>query len=231
MKRTLIAILLVMVCEFAFAVTPKIRLEKITPDIYNRESIKRGAKFFAANCMVCHSMVYLRYNKLAQKEGVLYDKMPLNVKEWPLGIAPPDLSLVIDYRGADWVYTYLHSFYVDTTRPLGVNNLLIQNTAMAGILAPYQGQQVLIPKDQLSLKLLQGEPHWYDLLELKMPGTMKPAEFDHTMMDVINFLTYAAEPYQREQHYLGYWVIGFLFIFLMVAIFLKKEYWKDVHKK
>lgn len=214
---------------FAQDEAPKIALAQASVDSSDIESVKRGAKFYAANCMSCHTMVYLRYDKLAQEAGVSYDKMPVSVKNWPNGITPPDLSLEIDVRGADWIYTYLHSFYQDTTRPSGVNNLLVPNTAMPGIITPFQGTQTMIeghPPTALFHSL-----HWYDLLVLQKPGSMTPDQFDATVADVVNYLAYAAHPYQAEQHYLGWWVLGFLIILFVLAFNLKKEYWKDVKKK
>ncbi len=126
-------------------------------------SIKRGATFFASNCMACHSLVYLRYDNVAIDAGITYEKMPINVTTWPLGIKPPDLSLEASVRGVDWIYTYLHSFYQDKSRPTGANNLLVPNTAMSGILAPYQGDQVLA-NNVAKVGILYNDTHWYDLL-------------------------------------------------------------------
>jgi ubiquinol-cytochrome c reductase cytochrome c1 subunit len=194
------------------------------------ESIKRGAKFFATTCMTCHTLVYLRYDKLAQEAGITYDKMPLGVKNWPYGVTPPDLSLEASVRGRDWIYTYLHSFYKDTTRPTGANNLLLPNTAMPAILSPYQGVQELVADPQHDLF---GKVQWYDALELMQQGSMTPEQFDELTADLANFLAYAAEPYHNEQQRIGFWVIGFLLILFVFAYLLKREYWKDVkkHKK
>lgn len=191
------------------------------------ESIKRGAKFFATNCMSCHTMVYLRYDKLAQEAGITIDKMPLNVKTWPYGVTPPDLSLEADIRGVNWIYTYLHSFYQDPERPTGVNNLLVPNTAMPNIVGPYQGEQVLV-KDPVPDLL--GHVRWYDVVKLTKQGTMTPEQFDETIADLVNFLAYSAEPFHNEQRNIGFWVLIFLAVLFVMMYFLKKEYWKDVKK-
>lgn len=191
------------------------------------ESIKRGAKFFAINCMSCHTLVYLRYDKLAQDAGITYDKMPLNVKTWPFGITPPDLSLEASVRGVNWIYTYLHSFYLDPKRPTGVNNLLVPNTAMPDILAPFQGDQVRV---ETATPDLFGKVQWYSLLKLTKQGSLQPDEFDATVADVVNFLAYAAEPYYETQHKIGWWVLAFLSLLFIMMYFLKREYWKDVKK-
>ena len=198
-------------------------------DQSDMNSIKRGATFFAANCMACHTLVYLRYDKVAQDAGITLDKMPINVSNWPFGIKPPDLSLEASIRGVDWIYTYLHSFYQDSSRPTGVNNLLIPNTAMSGILAPYQGDQVLVT-NKVSVGILYNDTNWYDLLVLTKQGSMTPEQFDATMADLVNFLAYAAEPFHEEQRHLGWWVLGFLAVLFVLMYFLKKEYWKDVKK-
>ena len=230
--RYIVAFLLIFFSTLGFAEGQEesgLVLAKAPIDQNDMASIKRGAKFFAANCMSCHTMIYLRYDKVAQEAGITYDKMPLTVKSWPYGVTPPDLSLEADVRGVDWVYTYLHSFYVDSTRPTGRNNLLVNNTAMSAILAPYQGDQVLV-KHKPESGIILHDVEWYDLLKLEKQGSMSPEEFDATTADVVNFLAYAAEPFHIQQQRIGYWVLGFLVILFVLAYMLKKEYWKDLKK-
>lgn len=205
-----------------------IALEKAPVNIHDTESIKRGAKFFSGTCMACHTLIYLRYNKLARDAGVIYERMPINVKTWPLGVKPPDLSLEANVRGADWIYTYLHSFYVDTSRPFGVNNLLLPNTAMTGILTPLQGKLVLASDFKVAHGIYDIHPQWYDVLEYQSQGTMSPEQFDGLVTDIVNFLVYAADPYQAEQQRIGWWVLGFLLILFVLAYLLKQAYWKNV---
>lgn len=206
-----------------------LKLAKAPINQMDVESIKRGAKFFAANCMSCHTLIYLRYDKLAQEAGITYDKMPINVKSWPYGKAPPDLSLEADVRGVDWLYTYLHSFYQDSSRPSGVNNLILPNTAMPNIIAPFQGTQELVKSKPVS-GILYDDTQWYDYLKLVKQGSMSPDEFDATVADVVNFLAYAAQPFRIKQHTIGWYVLGFLIILFILTYLLKREYWKDVKK-
>lgn len=205
----------------------KLVLAKAPVDVSDVDSVKRGAKVFATTCMACHTAKFLRYDKLAQEAGVTYDKMPLNVKTWPFGVTPPDLSLEANVRGVNWIYTYLHSFYKDPARPTGTNNLLVPNTAMTAILAPYQGDQELVENPMTDLF---GHAEWYDYLKLVKQGSMTPEQFDDTVRDIVNFLAYAAEPYQAEQHRMGWWVLGFLLILAVLTYMLKCAYWKDVKK-
>lgn len=200
---------------------------------HDMTSIKRGAQFFATNCMSCHTLIYLRYDKFAQQQGITYDKMPTTVKKWPFDIKPPDLSLTANIRGSAWLYTFLHSFYQDPKRPTGSNNLLFPNTVMPNMLAAYQGLQVLaadIQATEITYSDIYAEKTtWYDLLTLVKQGSMTPAQFDQSMTDLVNFLNYAAEPYYIQQHMIGWWVLLFLILFFILAFMLKQEYWKDIH--
>jgi ubiquinol-cytochrome c reductase cytochrome c1 subunit len=207
-----------------------VELEHAPIHVSDMESVKRGAKFFSTTCMACHTLIYLRYNKLAHDAGVIYERMPINVKQWPQGVKPPDLSLEASYRGVDWIYTYLHSFYLDPSRPSGFNNLVLPNTAMTAILAPYQGKQVKATDIKQSSGAFNRGHQWYDDLVLQQQGTMSPEQFDTLVTDIVNFLNYAANPYQSWQEKIGVWVIGFFIIMFVLMFWLKHEFWKDVEK-
>ncbi len=232
MMRYFLLIIVLLFSQNVCAEEINMALSKPSIDRNDMKSIKRGAKFFATNCMICHTLIYLRYDKTAEDMGITYEKMPVNVKVWPNGVKPPDLSLEADVRGVDWLYTYLHSFYLDKARPTGVNNLLVPNTMMPGIIMPYQGQQV--PSQDVKQSrvvyryVYNANLQWYDLLTLEKQGSMSPEQFDSTMADVVNFLGFAADPYHEKQKRLGWWVIGFLIILFILMYLLKKEYWKDV---
>lgn len=227
MKRLLFTIFLfLMVLTNHLWAEEGLVLAKAPINRFDTASIKRGATFFANNCLSCHTLIYLRYDKIAKEAGITYEKMPTKIENWPYGVKPPDLSLEADIRGVDWIYTYLHSFYVDPTRPTGVNNLLVPNTAMANMVGAYQGEQKLLSGMPKSTLLHQWQ--WYDVLELTHQGSMAPAQFDSTIADLVNFLAYAAEPFYIKQHRIGLWVLGFLIVLFVFMFLLKREYWKDV---
>lgn len=215
---------------FAAADDAPIRLMHPKVNVRDRASVLRGAKFYAQNCMVCHSMRYFQHNKIASEAGITLDKMPLNNKNWWLGIVPPDLTLVARVRGPAWLYTYFHSFYKDADRPTGYNNLLVKNTVMANIFVAYQGEQNLVKAPLSHRGFGIGKPHYFNRLELVKQGTMTPEQFDEAMTDLVNFLVYASDPKQVFRHKLGVWVLLFLVILAVLAYFLKKLYWKDVKK-
>lgn len=226
--RILIALCLLFFSWPLFADDTSIALEKAPVNARDMASIKRGAQFVAGNCLACHTLIYLRYNKIANDAGVTYERMPVAITKWPFDVRPPDLSVEVSYRGADWVYTYLHSFYQDPSSPTGFNNLLVLNTKMPGILIPYQGLQVKVAETGFDKTIYDHELQWYDVLVLQKQGAMTPQQFDATVTDVVNFLAYAAEPYKVKQQRIGLWVIGFLFILFILMVLLKKEYWKNV---
>lgn len=226
MKRHILAILLVLSSAqvaWAEGEFEGLQLAKAPINQTDMDSIKRGAKFFAGNCMSCHTLTYLKYDKLVKEAGIATNNKPISIN----GVTPPDLSLVADSRGVDWVYTYLHSFYKDPKTASGVNNLVFPGTAMPAVLAPYQGEQVLVKNPTYDL---MHEVQWFDLVEPIKQGTMKGNEFDETVADVVNFLAYAAEPFHAEQQRIGYWVLGFLVVLFVLMYLLKKEYWKDVKR-
>lgn len=228
-RLIVIALLLFSVRILAAGAVLPIELEKVKINTHDIASVLRGAKFFAQHCMVCHTMKYLQHNKLAKEAGITLDKMPLKEQDWIYGIVPPDLTLIAKLRSPDWLYTYFHSFYKDASRPTGYNNLLMPNVNMMNVFAPLQGQQALVESKQtiyghMGLR----KPHYYTVLKLVKAGSMTPEQFNQTMTDLVNFLVYASDPHKAARESLGYWVMGFLLIFLVVAYLLKKAYWKQL---
>jgi ubiquinol-cytochrome c reductase cytochrome c1 subunit len=214
-------------------------------DIRNVESLQRGARNFMNDCSGCHSLKYLRYNRMAADLKIPESELAGNLvftdakafeeintgmspqsADW-FGKQPPDLTLMARERGTDYIYSYLHGFYADKTRPWGVNNLYLQGTAMPHILYYRQGLQKPVyknekdPKGDAKMVLAGVAP--------MIPGSMKPEEYDQYVRDIVNFLDYAAEPIKSTRQSMGIFVMLFLLVFFVFAYLLKKEYWKDVH--
>src|SRR6202789_1161018 len=181
-----------------------IALSKAGTDISNTESLQRGARNFMNYCSACHSLKYLRYNRLAAALEIpeselaadlmftsdkafetINSSMPKDSEAW-FGKAPPDLSLMARERGPDYLYSFLKGFYVDKTRPWGVNNLYLASTAMPDVLASAQGLEKAVYKNQ---KEDPGNDHMVLAgVDLMSPGAMKPEEFDQFVRDLANFL-------------------------------------------
>jgi ubiquinol-cytochrome c reductase cytochrome c1 subunit len=204
-----------------------IQLEEVHVDRSDWASVQRGAKAYKQHCMACHAMKYMAHDVRRKQLGLSIEQMPVHNKMWDLGALPPDLSLVAKYKGIDWVYTYLHSFYQDSKRELGVNNLLTPNVNMPNVLAGLQGTQVLLDSHAFDTTY-DSPPHYYNLLKHTQNGSMSPAEYDRLVLDLVTFFDYAAEPHAQERITLGYWVMGFLLLFLVVVWLLKHNYWRDI---
>ncbi|MEW6678018.1 MAG: cytochrome c1 [Pseudomonadota bacterium] len=229
----------------ALASSAGLHLDKAPVNVKDQESLQRGAAVFVNYCLNCHSANYMRYNRMedigltevqikdnllfaAEKPGELMKiaMRPKEAKEW-FGAAPPDLTVISRSRGPDWVYTYLRSFYRDDTRPTGWNNLVFDKVGMPHVLQDLQGHLVPV------MHTVQGEdgkPHEVvDHLVLAKPGKITQAEYDALVGDLVNYLAWMGEPAQAQRKNVGLAVLLFLGIFYVVAFYLKREFWKDVH--
>jgi len=230
-KKIIILILILSHSSFIFA-DDKIIFEKVPIDLTNKSSLQKGAKTFINYCLNCHSAKYMRYNKLLDiglskkniEENLLFtgkkigDPMEISMpvkesKKW-FGASPPDLSLVARSRGSDWIYNYMKGFYRDSSRKIGWNNLVYVNTAMPHILWELQGEQELNEKT--------------GKFSLIKPGKLNQKEYDAVITDLTNFITYMSEPDQLKRKKLGFYVVGFLLLLLVLTVKLKKEFWKDI---
>ena len=226
--------------------TSSSKLSHMKVDLSNQQSLQRGAKIFINYCLSCHSAAYMRYNRMGQdlsisddvlKENLMFgaekvgDVMSISMRQEDsinyFGVIPPDLSVIARSRGADWLYTYFKTFYKDDSRPFGVNNLVYKDTAMPHVLWELQGEQHLVSKE--SIAAVYYDPSYSDFLELVSPGKLTEKEYDRTVRDLVNYLVYMGEPIKLKRTKIGVWVMFYLFVFLLIAYMLKKEYWKDIH--
>ena len=226
--------------------TSSSNLSHMKVDLSNQQSLQRGAKIFINYCLSCHSAAYMRYNRMGQdlsisddvlKENLMFaaekvgDVMSISMRQEDsinyFGVIPPDLSVIARSRGADWLYTYFKTFYKDDSRPFGVNNLVYKDTAMPHVLWELQGEQHLVSKE--SIAAVYYDPSYSDFVELVSPGKLTEKEYDRTVRDLVNYLVYMGEPIKLKRTKIGVWVMFYLFVFLLIAYMLKKEYWKDIH--
>jgi ubiquinol-cytochrome c reductase cytochrome c1 subunit len=269
MKKLIIALIL-MVPGMAFAAGGgNVHLEHANINLADDDARQSGAKYFVNYCLNCHSLKYERWQRM-QEFGLTLDDiktklMPADAKPGDLmtiamkeddakawfGNPAPDLTLETRLRGEDWVYTYLKSFYLDDSRPFGVNNTVFDKVGMPHVLWELQGFKKPVYRYDVTskghleksfdseadadayVKEHEGDElkinKVVDRLEQGTPGTMTDAEYDKVVTDIVTFLAYMAEPVKLERQRLGIWVLLFLALLFVFAYLLKKEYWKDIH--
>ena len=219
-------------------------------DLSDRKSLQRGARTFVNYCLSCHSASFMRYNRMGRdlhisedvlKENFMFgtdksgDTMSVALSrreaEKYFGVAPPDLSVTARSRGADWLYTYLMTFYRDTSRPTGVNNLAFEDTAMPHVLWQLQGWQEPVYKEvfQEGDSISRAIDHLEVVTEpVAKPRPYQDESYEETVRDLVNFMVYLGEPIKLKRKKIGAWTITYLLVLLVLVYLLKREYWRDV---
>lgn len=220
-------------------------LDQLEIDRYNTAAMQRGAKYFAQYCSGCHSLKYARYADVAKdlkivdskgaphKEFILkYLNFVNNDYRSPIinamseadaqvwfGKVPPDLSLAVRSRGNDWIYTYLRTYYLDPSRPWGVNNVVYPDVAMPHVFSNLQPP--VHPITDANHHVIGVA---YD--EGVQPETI--ASFDKMISDIVHFLDYISEPTKKFRLELGVYVMLALVVFAIFSYLNYKQLWKDI---
>jgi ubiquinol-cytochrome c reductase cytochrome c1 subunit len=249
MLSRLVAIVALVVAAEAIAAGGGAALEPADIDPGNKASLQRGARNFMNYCSGCHSAQYVRFNTIGKylelSEEQLVDNLMFNAEKsfetirasmqpgdaarW-YGKAPPDLSLMARAKGADYVYSFLKSFYLQSESPTGVDNTVLAGTSMPHVLWELQGYQKAVYSEHTET-LADGSAvttHSFDHFQQVTTGALDAEGYDDFVRDTVNFLAYIAEPIRAERRKLGVWVLMYLIVFLVIAAMLKKQIWKDV---
>ena len=235
----------------AYASSGGIAWDKAPKKTDDLASLQNGAKLFVNYCLNCHSAAFMRFNRLTDiglteqqiKDNLLFttEKVgetmkaaidPRQAKDW-FGGNPPDLTVIARSRsaigqgtGADYLYTYLRTYYPDDTKATGWNNLAFPNVGMPHALWELQGKRVpvleTVQEHGQESHVFKGK---WEQLE---PGTMSPAEYDSAVGDLVNYLQWMGEPAQNTRTRIGVGVLLFLLILTFCAWRLNAAYWKDV---
>ncbi|WP_333607135.1 cytochrome c1 [Arsukibacterium sp.] len=245
MLKTIISAVALLASSVVLAAGPSIPLDKAPVDLRDKASLQRGLAMYQNYCLGCHQMEYQRYARsfrdldIPEELGMQHlmftgervgdfitnNMKPADASNW-FGTVAPDLTNVSRVRTADWIYTYLRTFYRDDSRPFGVNNDVFPMVGMPHVLQELQG----VPYKAYETRLVDGQPkEVYVGIRTDGSGEMSNEEYDRAVGDLVNYLVYVGEPTKLQSQQLGYKVLIFLAIFFVLALLLKKEYWKDVH--
>ena len=250
MKKFILSVLISLAASLpAFANTDTIAWDKAPNKLNDLSSLQNGAKMFVNYCLNCHAAAYMRFNRLTDiglteqqiKDNLLFttDKVgetmkiamdPKQGKDW-FGGNPPDLTVIARSRsghggtGADYIYTYLRSYYRDPAKATGWNNLAFPNVAMPHVLWELQGERQPIYE---TIESHGHETHVFKGWKQVSPGKLSLTEYDAAVGDLVNYMQWMSEPAQSTRVKIGVWVMIFLLIFMLIAWRLNAAFWKDI---
>lgn len=254
MKRIIVSLLAALsFCTGALASEAGPAWDKFPKDrVTDMAALQHGAKLFVNYCLNCHEAAYMRYNRMRDiglsneqiKNNLLFagdkvgDLMKVSMaakdaKAW-FGAQPPDLSVIARSRagangsGADYLYTYMRSFYRDEAMPTGWNNLVFPSVGMPHVLWELQGEQRPVYVEEKDPHDHAKTVHVFKGFELSKPGSLNKADYDLAVADLVAYLQWMGEPAQTQRVRLGVWVLLFLAIFTLSAWRMNAAYWKDV---
>jgi ubiquinol-cytochrome c reductase cytochrome c1 subunit len=250
MKKIILSVLISLASSLpVFANTDAFVWDKAPNKLNDLGALQHGAKLFVNYCLNCHAASYMRFNRLTDigltekdiKDNLLFttDKVgetmkvamdPKQAKDW-FGGNPPDLTVIARSRsghggtGADYLYTYLRTYYRDEGKATGWNNLAFPNVAMPHVLWELQGERKPLYD---TVESHGHETHVFKGWQQVTPGKLSPAEYDEAVADLVNYMQWMSEPAQNTRVRIGVWVLMFLLVFMFIAWRLNASFWKEI---
>lgn len=223
------------------------------PDRSNDLSaLQNGARLFVNYCLNCHSASLVRYNRLRDiglsekqiQDNLLFtsdkvgDLMKVSLSEkdaktW-FGAVPPDLSVIVRAKassqgsGADYVYTYLRTYYKDDARATGWNNLVYPNVGMPHVLWELQGVRNAKFVEEKDPHDASKSIHKFAGFEQVKPGKLSSQAYDAEVADLVGFMEWMSEPVKSKRQKLGVWVLLFMAVLVFLTWRLNASFWKEV---
>jgi ubiquinol-cytochrome c reductase cytochrome c1 subunit len=254
MKRIIASLLAALaLCSAALASSEGPAWDKFPKErLTNVAALQHGAKLFVNHCLNCHAAAFMRYNRLKDigltdeqiKQNLLFagekvgELMTVSLngkdaKDW-FGAQPPDLTVIARSRagekgsGADYLYTYMRTFYRDESRPTGWNNLVYPAVAMPHVLWELQGEQRAKFAEEKDPHDPTKTVHLFKGFEQTKAGSLNKADYDVAVADLVAYLQWMGEPAQNQRVRMGVWVLIFLAVFTVIAWRLNASFWKDI---
>ncbi len=175
-------------------------------------SLQRGAQLATSVCLGCHGFKYLRFGNLQalgfsdeqfdslragqDLDAALDSYTPADVARDLYGVVPPDLSLMAKAREGG-----PHHVYTLLTSYYTDESGVTDNHLLPGVRMP-------------------------DVLGYSSAATPgERTELERQALDVVAFLSWAADPKVEQRERLGYFVLGYLVLFAALLYVLKRRIW------
>ncbi len=218
MIRLVFAVLLLAVASGSYAAGGgDENLDSVHINLSDRASLQKGAATFASYCLSCHGIKYMRYNRMAEDLGISDDVLRSNFlqpSQKPGDVMDVNMSeedakrwfgtappdLSLIARSRSPDWVYT---FLRSFRVDESSNTGWDNDLFADVAMPHA------------------------LYRVQENSTRE--EYDRVVRDLTNFLVYVAEPAKLVRYNIGIWVLIFTAVFTVIAYYLKKEYWKDIH--
>jgi len=216
MKKLILAFLLAVAPVLGMA-SSGVHLDDANIDLSDNASLQRGARLFVNYCLSCHSAKYQRYNRMARDLGLTEEEVKANLMFTTDKIGDTMQIAMDPNDAAGWFGTTPPDLSV-IARARGVDWIYTYlRSFVPDESRPFGVNNKVFPD--------VGMPHvlW------QLQESQSAEKFDSDMRDLTAFLAYVGEPIARERQRIGVWVLLFIAVFFVVALLLKKEYWKDVH--
>lgn len=190
--------------------------EKAPVNLHDKASLQHGAQLFLSYCAGCHSAKYMRYERMAEDLEIdpkLVEKYMMFTSD---KIGDPIDAKVPPKDQAKWFGNTPPDLSLETRfrSPDWVYSYLLN--FYPDDKRPW-GVNNRVFKDVAM-------PHVLDPLEQELG----PEKYEQAVGDLVNFMTYMAEPIRATRERMGLWVLLFLGLLLIPVWLLNKEFWKDV---
>lgn len=199
----------------AQAAGPKLDLKPAGNDIHDQASLQRGAVLYSNYCMACHSAKYIRYNRIAADLGWTDEEV---IAKMTYGQNKPVDLMMTRMENDDVGLEVLGIVPPD----LSLMARLKGTDYIYNFLTEYHQDE----EGKWDNKILKGTSMPNVLEGIQRHSSQE--DYEQAARDISNFLEYVGEPAKLKRLDLGWKVITFLLVLLLLTWLLKREYWKDI---
>lgn len=189
---------------------------KAPVNLKDQESLQRGASLFVSYCLGCHTAKYVRYQRLGDDLGIPKELVEQNLMFTTDKVGEQMRTGTSQKEQAKWFGAAPPDLTLET-------RLRSSDWVYSYLLSFYPDEKRPFGVNNKVFKDV-AMPHALETLERELGEDGYKA----AVGDLVNFMTYMAEPSQVERKSIGVWVLLFLVVLFVPVYLLNKEYWKDV---